>query len=60
MVVDGDSCGSAVIGTSSVGRIGWPFSRLEELCGCEEVGRATVEWPFMGGCSEYLMNSLSP
>lgn len=60
MVVVGDVCGRGVIGRSSVGRIGCPFSRLDELCGCEEVGRATVEWPFIGGCSEYLMNNLSP
>lgn len=38
-----------MIGRSSVGRMGKPLSRLEELCGCEVVGAETFEWPFMGG-----------
>jgi len=60
MVAVEDVCGGGAMGRSSVGRIGRPFSRLDELYGCEGVGREKVEWPFMGGCSEYLMNNLSP
>ncbi len=48
------------MGRSSAGRIGRPFSRFEELLGSEDVGSDTDEWPFMGGCSVYLRNNLSP
>ena len=48
------------MGRSSVGKTGRPFSRFEELLGCESVGSATEEWPFMGGCSAYLRYNLSP
>lgn len=44
---------------SSVGRMGIPFKRFDELCGCEGVTGA-VECPFMGGCSLYFKKSLSP
>lgn len=43
-----------------MGSIGSPFSLLEELCGCDGVDGATFEWPFIGACSLYLRNSLSP
>lgn len=60
MVAVENVCKGGAIGRSSVGEIGRPFSRLDELCRCEDVGRETVEWPFIGGCWEYLMNNLSP
>ena len=48
------------MGKSSVGRIGIPFKRFDELCGCEGTVTETVECPFMGGCSLYFKKSLSP
>ena len=60
MVDVGDVRGGGAMERSSVGSIGRPFRRLDEMYGWEAVGIGTVEWPFMGGCSLYLMNSLSP
>ena len=48
------------MGRSSEGRMGSPFSRFDELCGCVDVCAGAVECPFMGGWSEYLTYSLSP
>ena len=60
MVAVGEVWGGGAIGRSSVGRMGIPFKRLDELCGCEGVVVETVECPFMGGCSLYFKKSLSP
>ncbi len=48
------------MGKLSVGAMGTPFRRFDELCGCEGVVCDTVECPFMGGCSLYFKKSLSP
>lgn len=48
------------MGKSSVGMIGTPFKRFDELCSCEGIVTETVECPFMGGCSPYFKKSLSP
>lgn len=48
------------MGKSSVGRIGTPFKRFDELCGCEGIISGAVECPFIGGCSLYFKKSLSP
>lgn len=48
------------MGKSSVGKMGIPFKRFDELCGCEGVVTGAVECPFMGGCSLYFKKSLSP
>ena len=48
------------MGKSSVGCMGIPFRRFDELCGCEGIVTETVECPFMGGCSLYFKKSLSP
>ena len=59
-MVVGKVCGGGAIGKSSAGGTGNPLRRFDELCGCDSVGSGAVEWPFIAGCSEYLMNSLSP
>ena len=48
------------MGISSVGRMGKPFKRFDELCGCDGVVSEIVECPFIGGCSLYFKKSLSP
>lgn len=48
------------MGKSSVGKIGIPFRRFDELCGCKGVVIGAVECPFIGGCSLYFKKSLSP
>lgn len=48
------------MGKSSVDRMGIPFKRFDELCGCEGVVTEAVECPFIGGCSLYFKKSLSP
>ena len=48
------------MGRSSVGRMGIPFKRFDDLCGCDGVVSETVECPFIGGCSLYFKKSLSP
>lgn len=48
------------MGKSSVGRMGIPFKRFDELCGCEGLVTGAVECPFIGGCSLYFKKSLSP
>lgn len=48
------------MGKSSVGRMGTPFKRFDELCGCEGVVEGAAECPFIGGCSPYFKKSLSP
>lgn len=60
MVDVGDVRGGGAMGRSSVGSTGRPFRRLDEMYGWEAAWIGTVEWPFMGGCSLYLMNNLSP
>ena len=49
-----------MMGKSSVGRMGIPFKRFEELCGCEGLAMGAVECPFIGGCWLYFKKSLSP
>lgn len=48
------------MGKSSIGWMGIPFNRFDELCGCEGIVTETVVCPFIGGCSLYFKNSLSP
>lgn len=60
MVVVEEVWGRGAMGMSSVGRIGIPFKRFDELCGCEGVETGAVECPFIGVCSLYFKKSLSP
>lgn len=48
------------MGRSSVGRMGIPFKRFDDLCGCDGIVSDTVECPFIAGCSLYFKKSLSP
>ena len=60
MVAVGEVGGGGAMGKSSVGSMGTPFKRFDELCGWEEVVTGAVECPFIGGCSLYFRKSLSP
>ena len=60
MVAVGEVWGGGAMGKSSVGRMGMPFKRFDELWGCEGMATGAVECPFIGGCSLYFKKSLSP